>query len=118
MDVAYHIGSVFEPAERAANERDLLEHYLGRLASAGTEPPAFEEAWEDYRTALVVRLFHVGDHPPGGGENDRPVQPAARDGGGRTPKSRAPAGLMPTDVSLQVVRTTGSFHPGGLRRRS
>jgi len=57
MDVAYHIGSVFEPAERAANERDLLKSYLARLAGGGVDAPNFDEAWDDYRTALSYGYF-------------------------------------------------------------
>jgi hypothetical protein len=57
MDVAYHIGSVFEPADRAAHERELLTHYLGRLAAAGVDAPSFDEAWDDYRTALTYGYF-------------------------------------------------------------
>jgi hypothetical protein len=57
MDVAYHIGSVFDPDDRAGCERDLLAHYLGCLAGSGVDPPAFDGAWDDYRTALAYGYF-------------------------------------------------------------
>ena len=56
-DVAYHIGSAFEPEDRATNEHELLQHYLDCLAGTGVDPPTFADAWEDYATALAYGYF-------------------------------------------------------------
>jgi len=60
IDVAYHIASALEPAERAAAERDLLRHYLDRLASEGVSAPTFDAAWDDYRRAMPYGFFLWG----------------------------------------------------------
>jgi len=61
IDVGYHIASALEPDVRAANERDLLQHYLDALASAGVETvPAWDVAWDEYRMGLVHGLFLWG----------------------------------------------------------
>jgi len=60
IDVAYHIASALEPAERAGAERDLLRHYLDRLGSEGVEAPSFAVAWEDYRRAMPYGMFLWG----------------------------------------------------------
>ena len=61
IDVGYHIASALEPAVRAEAERDLLRHYLDRLAAAGVaDPPSFDLAWDEYRRGLVHGLFLWG----------------------------------------------------------
>ena len=57
IDVAYHIGAVLEPAERAASERELLAHYLDRRSAHGVATPAFDDAWADYRAGLAYGYF-------------------------------------------------------------
>jgi aminoglycoside phosphotransferase (APT) family kinase protein len=58
LDVAYHIGSVLpvEVAER--EERALLQHYLDALRGHGSEAPAFDAAWLEYRCAPVYGYYH------------------------------------------------------------
>ncbi len=60
IDVAYHIASALEPAERASAERDLLRHYLDQVASLGADAPSFDDAWNDYRRALPYGFFLWG----------------------------------------------------------
>jgi Phosphotransferase enzyme family len=60
LDVAYHVASALDPAERAASERDLLRHYLDRLGSGGVRPPMFDAAWGDYRRAILYGFFLWG----------------------------------------------------------
>jgi hypothetical protein len=48
---------VLSPELRAVAERELLSHYLGRLAAYGVEPPTWDEAWFNYRTALVYGYY-------------------------------------------------------------
>ena len=61
IDVGYHIASALEPDVRAANERDLLRHYLGALTAAGvTNAPSFDDAWNEYRCGLVHGFFLWG----------------------------------------------------------
>jgi hypothetical protein len=47
-DLAYMIGGGFEPADRAAVERDLLEDYRRRLNAEGVDYDA-DTCWRDYR---------------------------------------------------------------------
>jgi hypothetical protein len=61
IDIGYHIASALEPDVRAANERDLLRHYLGALTAAGVaNAPSFDEAWNEYRIGLVHGFFLWG----------------------------------------------------------
>lgn len=53
-DVAYFVGGALTTADRREHERDLLRHYLERLAGHGVEVPCEDEAWNRYRE----RLFH------------------------------------------------------------
>ncbi|MGW1546852.1 phosphotransferase [Streptomyces sp. NPDC002346] len=48
-DVSYLLAGGLTVEDRRAWERDLLEHYLHRLDTAGGEPPTSEEAWTAYR---------------------------------------------------------------------
>jgi aminoglycoside phosphotransferase (APT) family kinase protein len=57
LDVAYHIGAVLTVADRERAERDLVRHYLDRLRSYGAAAPSWEEAWRDYRRALVYGYY-------------------------------------------------------------
>ena len=53
FDVALCISSTLEVEDRRAWERELLEHYLERLALAGGQPPELEEAWDAYREQIL-----------------------------------------------------------------
>jgi len=57
FDVAYHVGAVLEPEQRAASERDLLAHYLDHRAALGVPAPPFDDAWADFRAALAYGYF-------------------------------------------------------------
>jgi hypothetical protein len=57
LDVGYHIGAVLDVELRAAAERDLLAHYLDRLAAYGVQAPSWEDAWLNYRIALVYGYY-------------------------------------------------------------
>ncbi|HXC41883.1 MAG TPA: phosphotransferase [Burkholderiales bacterium] len=60
LDVAYHIGAVLPPEERARTERELIEHYLSRLEAHGAKAPRWEQAWLDYRCHLVYGYYLWG----------------------------------------------------------
>jgi phosphotransferase family enzyme len=61
LDVAYHLAAVLDPADRARSERDLLDHYLDRLAAHGvTTPPDRDRAWWLYRAHLPYGFFMWG----------------------------------------------------------
>ena len=56
-DVNYAIVTGLPVAEARDHEQDLLRYYLEKLASLGVEnPPIFDDAWEDYRRAIVWGL--------------------------------------------------------------
>lgn len=57
LDVAYHLGSVLSVEDRRAAERDLLDHYLDRLAARGVTAPGREEAWEVYRASVAYGYY-------------------------------------------------------------
>ncbi len=60
LDVAYHLCAVLpvETAER--EERRLLGLYLGMMRSAGFAMPDDDEAWQQYREAVVYGYFLWG----------------------------------------------------------
>ena len=63
IDVGYHIASALEPDVRAANERDLLQHYLDALGAAGvTTVPSWDVAWDEYRHGPRPRVLPLGHH--------------------------------------------------------
>lgn len=51
-DLAYMIGGSFEPARRAAVERDLLDDYRARMHAAGVDY-APDAMWNDYRLGAI-----------------------------------------------------------------
>lgn len=57
LDIAYHVGAVLTVADRRASERDLLDHYLDRLASFGITPPTQAEAWRLYRASVAYGFY-------------------------------------------------------------
>lgn len=60
LDVGYHLAAVLDPDERARSERELLDHYLDRLAAHGGTPPGRDEAWWAYRAHLPYGFFLWG----------------------------------------------------------
>ena len=60
IDVAYHLGAVLpvELAER--EERRLLNHYLGFAGGLGLTLPDPEEAWRQYREAVMYGYYMWG----------------------------------------------------------
>jgi aminoglycoside phosphotransferase (APT) family kinase protein len=60
LDVAYHVGAALAISDRERSERDLLRHYLDRLAHHGAQPPSFDQAWDDYRAAFAYGYFLWG----------------------------------------------------------
>lgn len=53
-DVTYFLVGALEIEDRRRSERDLLAHYVDRLAGFGAPAPSLEEAWLEYRR----HLFH------------------------------------------------------------
>ncbi|WP_425825350.1 phosphotransferase family protein [Streptomyces fractus] len=60
LDVGYHLAAVLDPDERARSERELLDHYLDRLAAHGGTPPGRDDAWWAYRAHLPYGFFLWG----------------------------------------------------------
>jgi Ser/Thr protein kinase RdoA (MazF antagonist) len=61
-DVGYFIGLDLDPALRRAHERELVAGYLVALRARGVEGYGDEEAWDDYRRALLLgfAVFLIG----------------------------------------------------------
>jgi hypothetical protein len=57
LDVPYHLGATLRVEDRRRSEKDLLRHYLERLRAYGVEPPAWEDAWSDYRAFMLYGFF-------------------------------------------------------------
>lgn len=57
LDVAYHLATVLHPDDLARHERELVDHYLGRLDRHGVTPPDRDRAWWLYRASLPYGLF-------------------------------------------------------------
>ena len=55
--IAYFLGNALDALDRRAWERDLIAHYLDRLASRGVTPPGFDEAWDAYCRSLLFGFF-------------------------------------------------------------
>ncbi|WP_328360965.1 DUF1679 domain-containing protein [Mycobacterium sp. NBC_00419] len=69
-DVAYTMITALSVEDRRAWERDLIAHYLERLAQAGGDAPDFDQAWLEYRRhcfqpyiAWVFTLGRAAYHP-------------------------------------------------------
>jgi hypothetical protein len=60
VDVGYHIASTLTVEDRRASERDLLRHYLERLAELGVEPPPWDEALRALSRGIVHGFFLWG----------------------------------------------------------
>lgn len=57
LDVAYHLGSVLTVEDRRAHEVDLLNFYLDRVRKHGGTPPAWDEAWAQYRRSFPYGFY-------------------------------------------------------------
>jgi hypothetical protein len=57
QDVAYHLAAVLTPEVRRSHERTLLDDYLARLKAAGGPELDREEAWRQYRVAVVYGYY-------------------------------------------------------------
>jgi hypothetical protein len=55
-DVAYFIAGAMTPGDRRAHERELIEHYCGRLRDAGVAAPGGADAWDAYRRNAIWGL--------------------------------------------------------------
>jgi hypothetical protein len=53
LDVTYLLTTALDPLQRAASERDLIDHYRGCLAARGVTPPTADEAWLGYRRHAI-----------------------------------------------------------------
>jgi hypothetical protein len=53
LPFAYYLGGNLDIEDRRDWEKPLLAHYLARLQAYGVTPPAWSEAWLDYRRELV-----------------------------------------------------------------
>ena len=60
VDVGYHIASTLTAHDRRRSERDLVRHYLDRLAAYGAEAPAEDDAWPGVRRGFVHGFFLWG----------------------------------------------------------
>jgi aminoglycoside phosphotransferase (APT) family kinase protein len=60
LDVGYHIASALTVDDRRRMERDLLRHYLDRLAAAGVDAPSWDAAWLGMRRGIVHGFFLWG----------------------------------------------------------
>ncbi|MEM9037430.1 MAG: phosphotransferase [Actinomycetota bacterium] len=52
-DVAYLLSQSTQTEVRRAHERDLIQRYVDGLAAAGIDGYGFDEAWADYRCAVL-----------------------------------------------------------------
>ncbi|MDE8652713.1 aminoglycoside phosphotransferase family protein [Novosphingobium album (ex Liu et al. 2023)] len=57
LDVAYHLNAVLPTSIAEAEERRLLGEYLTRMRAAGMAMPGDEEAWAQYREAMVYGYY-------------------------------------------------------------
>jgi Phosphotransferase enzyme family len=60
LDVAYHVGSVLTIDDRRAHEEELLRGYLDELTRLGGTPPAWDEAWDQYRAHAAWAYYMWG----------------------------------------------------------
>ena len=60
LDVGYHIASTLTVDDRRRSERDLVLHYLDRLAAEGGIRPSADDAWLGVRRGIVHGFFLWG----------------------------------------------------------
>ena len=56
-DYSYALVSALTVEDRRAWEKDLLRFYLDRVREEGGQPPAFDDAWLDYRRNMFYPYF-------------------------------------------------------------
>jgi len=59
FDLANFMVTSLSVADRRANERALLSHYLLELAANGATPPRQDEAWREYRSYAIWPFMWV-----------------------------------------------------------
>jgi hypothetical protein len=57
LDVAYHVCAVLPTEVAEREERNLLDHYLETMRAHGAEMPDREEAWLQYREAVIYGYY-------------------------------------------------------------
>ncbi len=57
LDVGYHIACAVNVEDRRRSERDLLAHYLDRLAAEGGGSPSWDEAWRSNGVGMLYGFF-------------------------------------------------------------
>lgn len=57
LDVAYHVCAVLPTEVAEREERALLDHYLASMRSHGADLPDREEAWRQYREAVIYGYY-------------------------------------------------------------
>lgn len=57
IDVAYHLGAVLPTEVAEREERNLLDHYLSVMRGHGVSMPDRDEAWLQYREAVLYGYF-------------------------------------------------------------
>jgi hypothetical protein len=60
LDVGYHIASALTVEDRRHAEKDLLGHYLDRLAAGGVDAPSWDEAWLGLRRGIIHGFYMWG----------------------------------------------------------
>jgi len=60
QDVAYHLGAALSVEDRRKSERELLAHYLDRLAAFGGPVIDKDAAWNHYRMAMLYGYYLWG----------------------------------------------------------
>jgi hypothetical protein len=60
LDVGYHLACALPVDERRRAEADLVKHYLERLAAAGIDAPAHDDAWLGVRRGMIHGLLLWG----------------------------------------------------------
>ncbi len=57
LDVAYHVNAVLPPETAEREERRLLREYLAMMQGRGFAMPGDEEAWKQYREAVIYGFY-------------------------------------------------------------
>ena len=60
LDVGYHIASALTVEDRRHAERDLVRHYLDRLAAGGVDAPPWDDAWLGLRRGILHGFYLWG----------------------------------------------------------
>jgi hypothetical protein len=57
LDVGYHLACTQDVEHRRRSERELLAHYLDRLAAEGGKGPSWDDAWRAIRIGMLYGFF-------------------------------------------------------------